>query len=144
MYLGDFHPSIHDKETICRNILLVQYYSLSCQVMANLTLCCSPKRCSSLIFSASSFPFFISIWASLSFRTSVKSRAPWKIQITSSKKILRYNTVHVCDTDEFYWYSHSIFLGFNLLREMSSLYLFGSTEGFWLVQWLLFFSVLGA
>ena len=167
--------------------------------MGNLTLCCSLKRCSSLIFSASSFPFFISIWASLSFRTSVRSRAPWKVQMTSGKKILSYNqwqiqgkapllfgpnwglkrrknflletgpllpqglddspppptilkvrihitdnTVHVCDMDEFYLHSHSIFVGFNLLHETSSLYLFGSTEGSWLVQWLLFFSVLGA
>ena len=54
------------------------------------------------------------------------------------------NTVHVCDMDEFYLHSHSIFVGFNLLHETSSLYLFGSTEGSWLVQWLLFFSVLGA
>lgn len=54
------------------------------------------------------------------------------------------NAVHVCDTDEFYLYSHSIFVGFNLLHETSWLYLFGSTEGSWLVQWLLFFSVLGA
>ena len=116
----------------------------SCGLMGNLTLCCSLKRCSSLIFSASSFPFFISIWASLSFRTSVRSRAPWKVQITSSKKILWYNAVHVCDTDDFYLYSHSVFVGFNLLHETSWLYLFGSTEGSWLVQWLLFFSVLGA
>ena len=50
----------------------------------------------------------------------------------------------ICDTDEFYLNSQSIFVGFNLLHEMSSLYLFGSTEGSWLVQWLLFFSVLGA
>ena len=54
------------------------------------------------------------------------------------------NAVHVCDTDEFYLYSHSSFVGFNLLHETSWLYLFGSTEGSWLVQWLLFFSVLGA
>ena len=67
------------------------YYSLSCWLMGNLTLCCSLKRCSSLIFSASSFPFFISIWASLSFRTSVRSRAPWKVQMTSGKKILWNN-----------------------------------------------------
>ena len=67
------------------------YYSLLCWLMGNLTLCCSVKRCSSLIFSASSFPFFISIWASLSFRTSVRSRAPWKVQMTSGKKILWYN-----------------------------------------------------
>ena len=178
------------------------YYSLSCWLMGNLTLCCSLKRCSSLIFSASSFPFFISIWASLSFRTSVRSRAPWKVQMTSGKKILwnnkwwirgrapllfgpnwglkgrkkcllktgpllsqglddspppspppqqfwrsgsiTDNAVHVCDTDEFYLYSHSSFVGFNLLHETSWLYLFGSTEGSWLVQWLLFFSVLGA
>ena len=67
------------------------YYSLLCWLMGNLTLCCSLKRCSSLIFSASSFPFFISIWASLSFRTSVRSRAPCKVQMTSGKKILWYN-----------------------------------------------------
>ena len=56
--------------------------------------------------------------------------------------IMQY--MYVCDMDEFYLYSHSIFVGFNLLHETSWLYLFGSTEGSWLVQWLLFFSVLGA
>ena len=56
--------------------------------------------------------------------------------------IMQY--MSICDTDEFYLNSHNIFVGFNLLHEMSSLYLFGSTEGSWLVQWLLFFSVLGA
>ena len=52
--------------------------------------------------------------------------------------------MYVIQMSSIYLYSHKVFVGFNLLHETSSLYLFGSTEGSWLVQWLLFFSVLGA
>ena len=126
------------------------YYSLSCWLMANVTLCCSLKRCSSLIFSASSLPFFISIWASLSFRTSVRSRAPWKYKWPLVRKFCDIISGRSRGVLPFFldqteaWRAQKIFVGFNLLHEMSWLYLFGSTEGSWLVQWLLFFSVLGA